>query len=67
MVASAAGTVEEPGQNVAAKSGLNRAILDAGWSLLINFLRYKLAWVGGRRRTARKPALSAERSILRAE
>jgi putative transposase len=30
MTASAAGTVEHPGQNVAAKAGLNRSILDAG-------------------------------------
>lgn len=30
MTASAAGTIEEPGQNVAQKSGLNRAILDQG-------------------------------------
>jgi putative transposase len=31
MSRSAAGTAEEPGVNVAAKSGLNRSILDAGW------------------------------------
>jgi putative transposase len=30
MSKSAAGTVDEPGRNVAAKSGLNRAILDQG-------------------------------------
>jgi putative transposase len=29
MTASAAGTVEHPGRNVAAKAGLNRSILDA--------------------------------------
>nr|WP_296751407.1 hypothetical protein [Thioalkalivibrio sp.] len=28
---SAAGTVEAPGRNVRAKSGLNRSILDQGW------------------------------------
>jgi putative transposase len=32
MTKSAAGTVENPGTNVAAKSGLNRAISDQGWS-----------------------------------
>nr|WP_214323639.1 RNA-guided endonuclease TnpB family protein [Nonomuraea sediminis] len=31
MTASAAGTVDQPGTNVAQKSGLNRAILDKGW------------------------------------
>lgn len=32
MVKSARGTVDDPGVNVAAKSGLNRAILNQGWS-----------------------------------
>jgi len=31
MTASAAGTIDEPGRNVAAKSGLNRRISDQGW------------------------------------
>jgi hypothetical protein len=31
MSGSAADTVDEPGRNVAAKSGLNRSILDQGW------------------------------------
>jgi putative transposase len=34
MTASAAGTVEEPGRNVAQKAGLNRAILAQGWGAL---------------------------------
>ncbi|MFI6852751.1 RNA-guided endonuclease InsQ/TnpB family protein [Streptomyces sp. NPDC050416] len=34
MTRSAKGTVEHPGQNVAQKSGLNRAILAQGWGLL---------------------------------
>jgi putative transposase len=34
MTRSAKGTVESPGRNVAAKSGLNRALLDAGFGLL---------------------------------
>jgi putative transposase len=32
MSRSASGTLERPGLNVAAKSGLNRSILDAGWT-----------------------------------
>lgn len=31
MTASAAGTVEAPGTNVAAEAGLNRSILEQGW------------------------------------
>ncbi|MEV0756201.1 transposase [Streptosporangium sp. NPDC050280] len=31
LTRSASGTLEAPGSNVAAKSGLNRSILDAGW------------------------------------
>src|SRR5690606_15546946 len=34
MTRSAKGTVEQPGKNVAQKSGLNRAILAQGWGLL---------------------------------
>ncbi|MEV0704636.1 transposase [Saccharopolyspora sp. NPDC050389] len=34
MTASAKGTVDQPGRNVRAKSGLNRAILAQGWGLL---------------------------------
>ena len=34
MTRSARGTVEKPGRNVAAKSGLNRALLDAGFGIL---------------------------------
>lgn len=47
MSASAAGTVEEPGRNVAQKRGLNRSILDQGWSMFATMLRYKLAERGG--------------------
>lgn len=35
MTRSAKGTIETPGRNVAAKSGLNRAILAQGWGLLV--------------------------------
>ena len=41
MTASASGTVEEPGTNVAQKSGLNRSILDAGWGVLLELIRQK--------------------------
>ena len=47
MTASAKGTLEEPGRNVAQKSGLNRAILDQGWSMFDGMLRYKLPPLGG--------------------
>ena len=41
------GTVEEPGRNVAAKSGLNRSILDQGWGAFAQMLAYKLTERGG--------------------
>ena len=44
---SAAGTAENPGTNVAAKSGLNKAILDQGWGEFRRQLDYKTAWNGG--------------------
>ncbi|MEZ2625240.1 RNA-guided endonuclease InsQ/TnpB family protein, partial [Paenalcaligenes hominis] len=47
MSKSAAGTTEQPGRNVRAKSGLNKAILDQGWFEFRRQLEYKLAWVGG--------------------
>jgi hypothetical protein len=48
MSASARGTAEEPGRMVRQKSGLNRAILDQGWSAFKTMLAYKLADRGGR-------------------
>ena len=47
MSKSAQGTVEQPGQNVAQKSGLNRSILDQGWYEFRCQLEYKSAWRGG--------------------
>lgn len=47
MSASAAGTIEQPGKNVRAKSGLNKAILDQGWFEFRRQLQYKLDWHGG--------------------
>jgi len=47
MSKSAAGTPEQPGKHVRAKSGLNKAILDQGWFEFRRQLDYKLAWAGG--------------------
>lgn len=47
MTKSAKGTAEEPGKNVAQKSGLNRSILNVGWFGLETKLAYKLAERGG--------------------
>ena len=46
MTRSASGTVDDPGTNVAAKSGLNREILAQGWGHVREQLRYKAAWAG---------------------
>ena len=48
MVRSAAGTIEEPGSNVAAKSGLNRSILEQSWGSLYDKIEYKAASAGVR-------------------
>jgi len=47
MSASAKGTVDNPGHNVRAKAGLNKAVLDQGWSELLRQLDYKLFRRGG--------------------
>lgn len=62
MSHSASGTKEEPGKQVKAKSGLNKAILDQGWFELRRQLDYKQQWRGGQmialpaRNTSRKCA-----------
>jgi putative transposase len=48
MTASAAGTVDRPGRNVAAKAGLNRSILDAGWGQFTSILAAKAESAGRR-------------------
>jgi len=47
MSKSSKGTIETPGKNVKAKSGLNKAILDQGWGEFRRQLEYKMAWSGG--------------------
>ncbi len=47
MSRSAAGSTDDPGKNVRAKSGLNKAILDQGWFEFRRQLDYKTAWNGG--------------------
>ena len=45
MTKSAKGTLENPGTNVKAKSGLNREILSTGWHGMKEKLAYKCAVV----------------------
>lgn len=47
MSKSSKGTVDNPGKNVKAKSGLNKAILDQGWGEFRRQLKYKMKWNGG--------------------
>lgn len=47
MSRSAKGTLECPGRQVKAKSGLNKAILDQGWGEFRRQLTYKQSWRGG--------------------
>ncbi|GAA3205737.1 RNA-guided endonuclease InsQ/TnpB family protein [Nonomuraea roseoviolacea] len=55
MTRSAAGTLDAPGRNVAAKSSLNRSILDAGWGMFLTILSHK-AESAGRKLIAVDPA-----------
>jgi putative transposase len=48
MTVTASGTVEAPGRNVAAKAGLNRSILDAGWGQFTSILVAKAESAGRR-------------------
>jgi putative transposase len=47
MTKSARGTIEEPGKNVAQKSGLNRSINGEAWGRTVTMLTYKSARLGG--------------------
>ncbi|MDZ5492221.1 MULTISPECIES: transposase [Micromonospora] len=46
MIRSARGTNDAPGVNVAAKAGLNRSILDAGWGMFLAILSAKAESAG---------------------
>ena len=46
MTRSARGTLEQPGNNVAQKAGLNRSILDAGWGVFLSILTAKAESAG---------------------
>jgi transposase len=46
MTASAKGTLEEPGTNVAQKAGLNRAILEVGWGTIMRYTAEAAARTG---------------------
>ena len=59
MTRSAAGTAKEPGTKVAAKSGLNRSILEQTWGLLFNQLACKAEWAG-RQYIEANPAFSSQ-------
>jgi putative transposase len=48
MTHSARGTIEAPGVNVKQKSGLNRSILDQGWTQILTLLTYKADQAGAR-------------------
>ena len=48
MTRSASGTIENPGKNVAQKTGLNKAILDSAPAKLFRFICYKAEKAGGR-------------------
>lgn len=47
MSKSAKGTIDNPGKNVKAKSGLNRSITQQGWGEFFTMLDYKQKWNGG--------------------
>lgn len=48
MTRTAKGTVDAPGVNVTQKSGLNRSILDQGWTQILTMLTYKADQAGAR-------------------
>jgi len=60
MTASAAGTSEQPGRNVSAKSRLNRSMLDVAPYQIRLMLEYKAVWYGSRV-IAINPAYTSQR------
>lgn len=67
MTRSASGTLAEPGTNVAAKRGLNRALADAAPGRLISMIRYKAARAGGRMVEVRAAGTSQECPLCHAK
>jgi putative transposase len=59
MTASAKGTLEVPGRNVKAKSGLNRVLLNVGFAEIRRQLEYKCPWYGSKL-LARNPAYTSQ-------
>lgn len=47
MTKSSKGTLEAPGKQVKQKAGLNRSILEQGWSTFVALLSYKMEELGG--------------------
>ncbi|MGP3917770.1 RNA-guided endonuclease InsQ/TnpB family protein [Nonomuraea sp. 10N515B] len=60
MMASASGTPEQPGTNVAQKRGLNRAIAGQAWGRTAEFLTYKATAKGGKVAIVPAPGTSQE-------
>lgn len=65
MSASAKGTAENPGNNVKAKAGLNRSILDQGWYEFRRQLEYKQEWAGGKLILVKPANTSLQCSVCR--
>lgn len=63
MVKSARGTIEEPGKNVAQKSGLNRSISQEAWGRTVTMLTYKTARYGGTLHKVPAPGTSLRCSV----
>ena len=47
MTKSSKGNIDNPGKMVKQKSGLNRVILNQGWGMFKEMLKYKQIWRGG--------------------
>lgn len=60
MTRSAKGTVENPGKNVKAKSGLNRVLLDRAPGFFRQCLTYKCGWTGAELRKV-NPAYTSQK------
>jgi putative transposase len=66
MTRSAKGTIEAPGRNVKAKSGLNHSILAQGWGGFADLLDYKLTERGGTQQSSENhPGANSRQTIFR--